>query len=86
MKKIIIAILALGMVFNLSGCNYQMVDTIYNYKYVVIGLQNGKVVEGKVESWRDYKDGDQIQVTIDDTTYLVHSSNITLMTKEKNND
>lgn len=39
-------------------------------------------VEGKVESWRDYEDGDQIQVTIDGVTYLVHASDAVLMTKE----
>lgn len=32
-----------------------------------------------VSSWKDYEDGDQIQVVIDGTTYLVHSSNIVLM-------
>lgn len=34
---------------------------------------------GKIESWKDYDDGDQIQVKIDGTTYLVHSVNIVLI-------
>lgn len=37
------------------------------------------MVDGKVESWKDFEDGDQIQVKIDGVTYLVHSSNITLI-------
>lgn len=36
-------------------------------------------VAGKIESWKDYDDGDQIQVKIDGTTYLVHSVNIVLI-------
>ena len=40
---------------------------------------NGEVVEGKVSSWTDFEDGDQIQVKIDGKTYLVHSSNVVLI-------
>ena len=39
----------------------------------------GSVISGKIESWKDYDDGDQIQVKIDGTTYLVHSVNIVLI-------
>ena len=60
----------------LSGCNKQMVDLTYSYEYAIIGLPNGEVVEGKVSSWTDFEDGDQIQVKINGKTYLVHSSNI----------
>lgn len=40
---------------------------------------DGSVISGKIESWKDYDDGDQIQVKIDGTTYLVHSVNIVLI-------
>lgn len=83
MKKLLAAILALGMVFSISACNYQMVDLTYNYKYAIISLPNGGSVEGKVDSWRDYEDGDQIQITIDGVTYLVHAGDAVLMTEEK---
>jgi len=63
----------------LSGCNKQMVDLTYSYEYAIIGLPNGEVVEGKVTSWTDFEDGDQIQVKIDGKTYLVHSSNVVLI-------
>jgi hypothetical protein len=63
----------------LSACNYQPVDLNYNFNYAVIRLQNGEVIEGKVESWRDYEDGEQIQVKINGVLYLTNSFNCTLM-------
>ena len=80
MKRWIALLLALvcGVVL-FAGCNKQMVDMTYSYEYAIIGLPNGEVVEGKVSSWTDFEDGDQIQVKIDGKTYLVHSSNIVLI-------
>lgn len=82
MKKILAILLALTILIGVTACNYQVIDTTYNYEYAIVELPNGKVVEGKVESWRDYDDGDQIQVTISGNTYLVHSANAALMTKK----
>ncbi len=82
MKKIIallLAVIALLSASLLSGCNKQMVDLTYSYEYAIIGLPNGEVVEGKVSSWTDFEDGDQLQVKIDGKTYLVHSSNVVLI-------
>ena len=83
MKKVIAFILAAALVFGLgvlaAGCNKQMVDLTYSYEYAIIGLPNGEVVEGKVTSWTDFEDGDQIQVKIAGKTYLVHSSNVVLI-------
>lgn len=85
MKKILatLAILLL-MAVTLSSCgNYQMIDTTYRFDKAIISLPNGDIIEGKVDSWLDYEDGDQIQVKIDGITYLVHSSDVVLI-KEKN--
>ena len=83
MKKIIaillVAVIALSMALITTGCNKQLVDLTYSYEYAIIGLPNGETVEGKVSSWTDFEDGDQIQVRIDGKTYLVHSSNIVLI-------
>ncbi len=82
MKKIIALLLAVILVLGamiLTGCNKQMMDLTYSYEYAIIGLPNGEVVEGKVSSWTDFEDGDQIQVKIDGKTYLVHSSNVVLI-------
>ena len=82
MKKVIallLAVIAALSALLLSGCNKQMLDLTYSYEYALIGLPNGEVVEGKVSSWTDYEDGDQLQVKIDGKTYLVHSSNVVLI-------
>ena len=82
MKKVIAALLCVIAVLSamvLSGCNKQMVDLTYSYEYAIIGLPNGETVEGKVSSWTDFEDGDQIQVKMNGKTYLVHSSNVVLI-------
>ena len=80
MKKILAAfMITLIMVATLSGCNKQVFDTTYSFDKAIVSLPNGDVVEGKVESWTDYEDGDQIQVKINGVTYLVHSENIVLI-------
>ena len=83
-KKLLAAILALGMALSLAGCgNRQMIDLTYSYKYAIISLPNGEIVEGKVDSWKDFEDGDQLQITVDDVTYLVHAADAVLMTGER---
>lgn len=72
-------ILVLVFVVMLTGCNRQIVDINYKFDEAIISLPNGDIIEGEVQSWRDYEDGDQIQVKIDGTTYLVHSSDIVLI-------
>ena len=80
MKKILIVLLVLVMVLTvLTGCNKQLFDTTYEFDRAIISLPNGDIIDGKVESWTDYEDGDQIQVKINGTTYLVHSSDIVLI-------
>lgn len=89
MKRISIIALALMLALmsvTLVSCdeyNYQMVDTIYGYDRAIVSLPNGEIVEGEVDSWLDFEDGDQIQVKIDGTTYLVHSSDVVLIKDKK---
>ena len=81
MKKVKIFTILLMFSFFTSGCgNYQMFDTTFTYNYAIIRLQNGEVIEGKVEKWTDYE-GEQLQVTIDGVTYLTNSLNCTLISK-----
>ena len=83
MKKIIavllVAVIALSLALFTVGCNKQMVDLTYSYERAIICLPNGEIVEGRVSSWTDFEDGDQIQVKIDGKTYLVHSSKVVLI-------
>ena len=81
MKKMIaiIAVL-LGLAVMLTACgNYQVIDVQYTFNRALVKLQDGTIVSGRVERWKDYEDGDQIQVRIDGVTYLVHAANCTLM-------
>lgn len=79
MKKLIILVLAVAMIFTFVGCNKQILDTTYTFDRAIISLPNGTIVEGKIDSWTDYEDGDQIQVKINGVTYLVHSGDIVLI-------
>ena len=38
-----------------------------------VGL-NGKYVEGEVSSWKDYPNGDQIQIVINGITYFTDTT------------
>lgn len=58
-------------------CNKQVIDLTYEYSQAQIKMPDGTVIEGKVDSWNDYE-GDQLQVKINGTTYLAHSSNVVL--------
>ena len=82
MKKFAVIALAAVLLIGamvLAGCNKQLVDMTYSYEYAIIALPNGEIVEGKVTSWTDFEDGDQLQIKIDGKTYLVHSSNVVLI-------
>ena len=80
MKKILTVLLALILVVaTLTSCNKQVFDVTYTFDRAIISLPNGNVIEGKVEGWTDFDDGDQIQVKINGVTYLVHSSDIVLI-------
>lgn len=83
MRKTISTLLAVVMVFSLmcglAGCNRQIFDATYKFDTAIISLPDGSVVSGKVDSWLDFEDGDQIQVVIDGVTYLVHSNNVALV-------
>lgn len=79
MKKLLVFLLIFNLILVLCGCNRQMIDLTYKYDRAYVRLPNGTIVEGQVASWRDYDDGDQIQVKIDGKTYLVHASQIALI-------
>lgn len=80
MKKFAVLLASLMTFAILTGCgNKQFFDTTYTFDKAIISLPDGSIVSGQVQSWTDYEDGDQIQVKIGDTTYLVHSSNIVLI-------
>ena len=79
MKKLMIMI---ALVIMLTGCNRQVIDLTYHYDRAIIQLPNGEIIDGEVESWTDYEDGDQLQIKIDGVTYLVHSQDVALIAED----
>lgn len=86
-KKKILCILLLALVIPMfAGCegyNKQLIDTTYNFDKVEIKTPSGEIISGKVESWRDFEDGDQLQIKINGVTYLTHASNVLLISGGK---
>lgn len=82
-KKNKIVALSLLMFVFLTGCgNKTFLDTTYKFDSVIASLPDGTIVEGTVTSWTDYEDGDQIQVSVNGKTYLLHSSNVALIKED----
>ena len=79
MKKIILVLMLIVLAACLAGCNYTMFDTTWTFDRAIFTLPDGTVIDGKVQTWKDFEDGDQIQVRVNDVTYLVHSSDIVLL-------
>ena len=81
MKKkflVLILILMLTCLLTLSGCNKQIIDLNYEFTnaYVKIG---DEWVDLEIFSWKDYEDGEQIQLKLrDGTVFIVHSANCVL--------
>lgn len=80
-KKVLVGLVVGIMSMSLVGCNKQVFDTTYSYERAILCLPNGEVIEGKVQSWTDFEDGDQIQVKIEGKQYLIHSDNIVLISE-----
>lgn len=82
MKRILCLLLVVLMLTAmLCGCNAQIIDLTHSYEYGYIKLPNGEVIEGAVSSWKDYDNGDVVQVVIDGKTYLTHYENVVLISE-----
>lgn len=84
-KKLIVAILILLAMFLFAGCETKTGNRIvsgkdvqtFTYGYVHLGNEN--IVEGYITQWRDYDNGDEVQVLIDGKYYLTHYSCVVLV-------
>lgn len=76
---ILIAVLATAAIGVFT--NKSIVDMTYSFERAIIQLPDGEIVEGRVSSWTDFEDGDQIQLRIGDKTYLTHISNVVLISE-----
>ena len=84
MKKSAIKVLALVLLASallLAMTGFTLKST-YSFSYARIYTPDGQMlVEGKVSSWRDYGDSDQLEVVINRTAYLAHASLVILSTE-----
>lgn len=86
MKKIVFIALILVLCLTLTACRIGNrdigFDTKQTFRWAIIQLGNGELIEGPVDSWRDFQESDVVQVTIEGITYLTHYSNAILTTKK----
>ena len=60
------------------GSNRSWFDTTYAFDWAMIGMPDGTVVSGEVQSWLDWEDSDAVQVKINGEVYYTHLSNVVL--------
>ena len=86
MKKIAIVALIIALCLTLTACqigNRKIgFDTTQTFRWAIIQLGNGELIEGPVDSWRDFNEGDSVQITIKGVTYLTHYANVILVTEK----
>jgi hypothetical protein len=86
MKKIAIVALIIVLCLTLTACqigNRKIgIDTTQTFRWAIIQMGNGELIEGPVDSWRDFDESDVVQITIKGVTYLTHYANAILATKK----
>lgn len=76
---IIIVVLILFAFAGAASANMKLFDFTWSFEYAQIAMPDSSVVEGPVDSWKDYEDSDCIQIEIDGKTYLTHYSRVVLV-------
>lgn len=73
------------MLFAFVGCNYNLIDIKWNFKYAYITLPgSNKTIEIEVESWSDESNSGGSNITItskDDIAYCTDYKNVVLTTE-----
>lgn len=78
------AVITMTVILSICGVvfgNRSIMDATMSFERGIIAMPDGSIVEGRVSSWLDFEDGDQIQVRINGKTYLTHSSNVILISE-----
>lgn len=80
-KTVILIVIILIMSLVLVGCgNKDMFDTVRTYDYALVSFPDGTSEKIEIKQWRDYEDGEQIQIIAKDgNIYLVNSVNCVLI-------
>lgn len=73
---ILVVAFLIGSVLTACG-NKQLLDFNQKFEYAYVRWPDGTAEKLELKSWKDY-DGEQIQITTDEGTYLFHSANCVL--------
>ena len=87
---LVVVALLIAFVFIAGSCsknlffnsNEQFFGTTWRYEWAIVQLGNGESFEGQITSWKDFSQSGMIQFTMNGITYLTHSSNVILCTKQ----
>lgn len=87
-SKIFAVVLCLVLIGIIAYCatacgNYKIIDTTWNFDYAYVSLPNGGLVEGHVESWKDWEGDDTVMVKINGETFVTHYNNVVLIQRDK---
>lgn len=74
---VVVAALLVGIVGYFALGNKQILDLNQKFEYAYVRWPDGTAEKLELKSWKDY-DGEQIQITTDNGTYLFHSANCVL--------
>lgn len=74
---VVVAALLVGIVGYFALGNKQILDLNQKFEYAYVCWPDGTTEKLRIKSWNDYE-GEQIQITTDDGTYLFHSANCVL--------
>ena len=87
MKKVAIFVLFVFVIcFCLTGCQIGNrnigIDTTQTFRWAIIQLGNGELIEGPVDYWRDFDESNAVQITVNGVTYLTHYAHAILATEK----
>jgi major membrane immunogen (membrane-anchored lipoprotein) len=83
-KNILMLIILLAVAaFALTGCNMSIIDTTYTFDKAIVYMGNEKI-ELEIKKWKDYDDGEQIQIETKDGKVYLTSMNNAILIKEGN--
>lgn len=84
MKRFILFITIAFVGITLTGCGNKDLG-FGNYNYQFASCDNGiiKFQNVEIQSWKDFEDGEQLEVTFKNGNKLLVSSNYCILSKEK---
>ena len=72
MKKKIMVLCLFGLIFLITGCNYQIIEFKYTYNKAICNYDGDKF-ELVIDKWTDYE-GEQLQIISNGKTYLISAN------------